>query len=163
LIAQSRHRSIDLALFVCTKGCAAICSCDASATTEHGRLCRPVHKHVHRQRPHFRHVRSTLGPSACRPRPSVSASPSRAARQDAAPPPTHISCGRGSPAMPELRPGRHRPGAALDDLGVLNDSRGSRLWEPEMGANVFSRPQTQRDVLRMFVQVMDSQFDSVRR
>ena len=36
-------------------------------------------------------------------------------------------------------------------------------WEPEMGANVFSRPQTQRDVLRMFVQVMDSQFDSVRR
>jgi hypothetical protein len=32
-----------------------------------------------------------------------------------------------------------------------------------MGANVFSRPQTQRDVLRMFVQVRASSFDSVRR
>ena len=32
-----------------------------------------------------------------------------------------------------------------------------------MGANVFSRPQTQRDVLRMFVQVDGSPFDSVRR
>ena len=31
-----------------------------------------------------------------------------------------------------------------------------------MGANVFSRPQTQRDVLRMFVQAMGSQFDSGR-
>jgi hypothetical protein len=36
------------------------------------------------------------------------------------------------------------------------------LREPEMGANVFSRPQTQRDVFRMFMQVMGSQFDSVR-
>jgi hypothetical protein len=32
-----------------------------------------------------------------------------------------------------------------------------------MGANVFSRPRTQRDILRTFVQVMGSQFDSVRR
>jgi len=32
-----------------------------------------------------------------------------------------------------------------------------------MGANVFSRPQTQRDVLGRFVQVKGSRFDSVRR
>ena len=32
-----------------------------------------------------------------------------------------------------------------------------------MGANVFSRLQTQRDVARMFPQVKGSQFDSVRR
>jgi hypothetical protein len=32
-----------------------------------------------------------------------------------------------------------------------------------MGANVFSLPQTQRDVLRMFMQVDGPQFDSVRR
>ena len=32
-----------------------------------------------------------------------------------------------------------------------------------MGANVFSRPQTQRDPVRMSSQVGDSQFDSVRR
>ena len=36
-------------------------------------------------------------------------------------------------------------------------------WEPEMGANVFSRPQTQRDVARTFWQVKGSPFDSVRR
>ena len=36
-------------------------------------------------------------------------------------------------------------------------------WEPEMGANVFSRPQTQRDVARIFSQVKGSPFDSVRR
>ena len=32
-----------------------------------------------------------------------------------------------------------------------------------MGANAFRRPQAQRDALRMFVQVMGSLFDSVRR
>ena len=32
-----------------------------------------------------------------------------------------------------------------------------------MGANVFSRPQTQRDVPRIFSQVKSSQFDSARR
>jgi hypothetical protein len=32
-----------------------------------------------------------------------------------------------------------------------------------MGANVFSLPQTQRDALKMFVQVEGSLFDSVRR
>ena len=32
-----------------------------------------------------------------------------------------------------------------------------------MGANVFSRPQTQRDVARFFSQVEGSAFDSVRR
>jgi hypothetical protein len=32
-----------------------------------------------------------------------------------------------------------------------------------MGANIFNLPQTQRDVLRMFVQVEGSLFDSVRR
>jgi len=37
------------------------------------------------------------------------------------------------------------------------------LWEPEMGANVFSRPQTQRDVARFFSQIRGSPFDSVRR
>ena len=32
---------------------------------------------------------------------------------------------------------------ALNDLGILNDSRVLQtLWEPEMGANVFSRPRT---------------------
>ena len=36
-------------------------------------------------------------------------------------------------------------------------------WEPEMGANVFSRLQTQRDVARFFSQVRGSLFDSVRR
>jgi hypothetical protein len=32
-----------------------------------------------------------------------------------------------------------------------------------MGANVFSRPQTQRDVARTFLQVKGSPLDSVRR
>ena len=32
-----------------------------------------------------------------------------------------------------------------------------------MGANVFSRPQTQPDALRMFMQLEGSPFDSVRR
>jgi hypothetical protein len=32
-----------------------------------------------------------------------------------------------------------------------------------MGANVFRRPQTQRDVARFLSQVRGSQFDSVRR
>ena len=32
-----------------------------------------------------------------------------------------------------------------------------------MGANVFSRPQTQRDVARFFPQVRGSQFDAGRR
>jgi hypothetical protein len=32
-----------------------------------------------------------------------------------------------------------------------------------MGANVFSRPQTQRDVVGFFSQVIGSPFDSVRR
>ena len=32
-----------------------------------------------------------------------------------------------------------------------------------MGANVFSRPQTQRDVARIFSQVKGSPFDSARR
>ena len=36
-------------------------------------------------------------------------------------------------------------------------------WEPEMGANVFRPPQTQRDVARIFSQVKGSPLDSVRR
>ena len=32
-------------------------------------------------------------------------------------------------------------------------------WEPEMGANVFSRPQTQHDVARIFLQVKGSPLD----
>ena len=35
--------------------------------------------------------------------------------------------------------------------------------EPEMGANVFSRLRTQRDVARIFVQGKGSPFDSIRR
>ena len=35
-----------------------------------------------------------------------------------------------------------------------------RPWEPQMGANVFSRPRTQRDVLRIFTQVKGSPSDS---
>jgi hypothetical protein len=34
---------------------------------------------------------------------------------------------------------------------------------PEMGANVFSRPSTQRDPVKMHTQVEPSPFDSVRR
>ena len=37
------------------------------------------------------------------------------------------------------------------------------LWEPEMGANLFSRPQTQRDVARTFLQVEGSLLDTIRR
>jgi hypothetical protein len=53
----------------------------------------------------------------------------------------------------------------LDDLGVCHGSRcarrcGSQKW---VRANVFRRPQTQRDSLRMSAQVEGSRFDSVRR
>jgi 8-oxo-dGTP pyrophosphatase MutT (NUDIX family) len=38
-----------------------------------------------------------------------------------------------------------------------------RAWEPQIGANVFSRPRTQRAPVRVFVQFKGSPFDSVRR
>ena len=42
----------------------------------------------------------------------------------------------------------------LDDLGRLARLPAAQtMWEPETGASVFGRPQTQRNVLRMFVQV----------
>ena len=36
-------------------------------------------------------------------------------------------------------------------------------WEPGIGANVLSHPQTLHDPIRFFSRVTDSQFDSVRR
>ena len=51
----------DLALFVCTKGMRSNCCRDVSAPTEHGRFCTPVHKRVHRQRPHFGNAGRLLG------------------------------------------------------------------------------------------------------
>jgi hypothetical protein len=55
--------------------------------------------------------------------------------------------------------------AARVDLGVLGGwlPAFQMLWEPEMGANVFRRPQTQRDVARIFSQVKGSPFDSFRQ
>ena len=38
----------------------------------------------------------------------------------------------------------------------LTSSTQGRGWEPEMGANVFSRPQTLYDPIRFFSQVTDS-------
>jgi hypothetical protein len=49
--------------------------------------------------------------------------------------------------------------AVLQRSPLVSVGRG----EPEMGANVFSRLRTQRDLLRMFSQVKGFPFDSVRR
>ena len=43
---------------------------------------------------------------------------------------------------PERRPIGIELRAALDDLGPEQHPALQTLWEPEMGANVFSRPQT---------------------
>ena len=48
-----KHKSIDLTLFVYTKTLHSNCRCDVRVLAEHGRLCTPVHKRVHRQRPLF--------------------------------------------------------------------------------------------------------------
>jgi len=63
------------------------------------------------------------------------------------------------------------PGRVTAEMG--KESQGFRSaeypervadWrEPGMGANVFSRPRTQRDPLRMSVQLKGSPFDSARR
>ena len=42
-----------MALFVYVKMLRSNCRCNVSALADHGRLCTPVHKRVHRQRPHF--------------------------------------------------------------------------------------------------------------
>jgi hypothetical protein len=52
---------------------------------------------------------------------------------------------------------------ALNDLDGRNALARQASREPEMGANVFSRPQTQRDVARIFSQVKGSPLDSIRR
>ena len=44
-----------------------------------------------------------------------------------------------------------------------NRRSGTIPWEPETGANMFSRRQTQSDPVRFFSQLRDSKFDSVRR
>ena len=81
---------------------------------------------------------------------------SQAARRVATPPPTRTYvnpvrqlCPGESPIGIELR-------AALDDLGLQQHPALQTLWEPEMGANVFSRPQTEHDPIRFFSQVNGS-------
>jgi hypothetical protein len=48
-------------------------------------------------------------------------------------------------------------------IALGNSLAAERPWEPQMGANVFSRPETQPDPLRMLMQVKGSPFDSARR
>ena len=43
--------------------------------------------------------------------------------------------------------------------GAADRRSGTSPWEPEMGANVFSRPQTQHDATRFFSQLRRLQFD----
>jgi hypothetical protein len=116
-----------------------------------------------RRRAHINHVRSPEGlyPQSPTVRFCVCGSGSR---QTGTPPPlTRTSCEPCSPTVP----GADRVGielrAALDDLGPEQHPALQTLWEPQMGANVFSRPQMQRDPIRFFSQVTDSQFDSGRR
>ena len=81
---------------------------------------------------------------------------------EAVPQPRSLPANLGREAGGETRDGggavggRPRPGPA--GIPALQAQ-----WEPGMGANAFSRPQTHRDALRMFVQVMCSRFDSVRQ
>ena len=71
---------------------------------------------------------------------------------------------RQSRASPALSLTRASCGTA--DIGRDSTTAAARLadcWEPEMGANAVSRPQTQHDVVGMSVQVRNFPFDSVRR
>jgi hypothetical protein len=87
---------------------------------------------------------------------------SAAARRATTPPPTRTSCEPVRQPGPERRRDRHR--ATSPQRSDLEQHAALRtLWEPEMGANVFSRPRTQHDPIRFFSQVTSSQFDSVRR
>jgi hypothetical protein len=62
------------------------------------------------------------------------------------------------------RPGRRRTGrAGAGNPGSALPAAWPEQGEPEKGANVFSRPQTQRDIARMFSQVGGSPSDSIRR
>jgi len=113
-----------------------------------------------------RHVR--LSGDLCRPRPlGHFRVPGVAARRPGTPPSARTSHGlrvRQLSVLPEQRSDRHRatssPGRSWR-IGRLLAFQ--MLWEPELGANVFRRPQTQRDVARTFSQVKGSPLDSVRR
>jgi hypothetical protein len=53
---------------------------------------------------------------------------------------------------------------ARNDLGALVRFRPPQpLREPQTGANVFNRHQTQRDPVRFLLQVRSFEFDSARR
>jgi hypothetical protein len=88
---------------------------------------------------------------------------SAAARREATPPPTRTSVNQVRQLCPEQRPIGIELRAALDDLGLEQHPALQTLREPEMGANVFSRPRTWSDPVRFFSQVRGSPLDSVRR
>jgi hypothetical protein len=110
-----------------------------------------------------RHVRSPEGPvpaEPTRPLPGLRVG----SRQTRGHSPAYSDiCEPGSPAVPGAETDRHRATSSLDDLGLEQHPALQTLREPEMGANVFSRPRTWSDPVRFFSQVRGSQFDSVRR
>jgi hypothetical protein len=67
---------------------------------------------------------------------------SKAARRVATPPPTRTSVNPVRQLCPEESPIGIELRAALDGLVLEQHPALQTLWEPEMGANVFSRPQT---------------------
>jgi hypothetical protein len=67
---------------------------------------------------------------------------SKAARRVATPPPARTSVNPVRQPCPEQSPIGIELRAALDDLGLEQHPALQTLWEPEMGANVFSHPQT---------------------
>ena len=67
---------------------------------------------------------------------------SEAARRVATPLPTRTSLNPVRHLCPEQSPIGIERRAALDDLGLEQHPALRTLWEPEMGANVFSRRQT---------------------
>jgi hypothetical protein len=81
---------------------------------------------------------------------------SKAARSAATPPLARASVNPVRHLCPEQRPIGIELRAALDDLGLEHHPALQTLREPEMGANVFSRPQTQHDPIRFFSQVNGS-------
>ena len=93
--------------------------------------------------------------------------PGVVARRPATPPSARTSRGlrvRQLSALPEQRSDRQRATSSPRRswrIGRLPAFQ--MLWGPGMGANVFRRPQPQRDVARLFSQVRSSRFDSVRR
>ena len=67
-------------------------------------------------------------------------------------------------STPRRRSGRRRAAAQPSMMSPLERFLALQApREPQMGANVFSRPWTQHDPIRMFSQAGGSPFDSVRR